>query len=116
MTRRHFASQPDTCSETDLIQMGIWSDLCQHVYNVVRGAQDSNRIRNNGFDTKAVTARIERALDVLKPVIVRQQAQHRPEGTTFSQVKIEAAPGAQYQEPQADPPKRKKSRWDEMPA
>lgn len=116
MTKRHFASHPDTCSETDLIQIGIWSDLCNHVYKVVRGAQDSSRIQNNGFDTEVVDDRIKRALNMVKPLIVRQQAQHRPEGTTFSQVKIEAAPGAQYQEPQADPPKRKKSRWDEMPA
>lgn len=102
---------PEQTSDIGAQPMAIWSDFCQHVYNVVRGAQDRSRIHNNGLDAEAVDARIRQALSTVKPLVVRQQSQHCAESTTFSQVKIEAAPAAQDQEPQ--PNRRKRNLWQQ---
>jgi hypothetical protein len=51
--------------------MGIWSDLCGHVYQAVRGAEDRSRQMNHGGDKMQVEAQVKAALDNLRPTIMR---------------------------------------------
>ena len=77
-------------SECGAQATGIWNDLYQHVHNIVRGAQDPTRNKNNGSDAGEVTSQVKQALKVLRPLIMRPKAQQvKKANTEFTQVKIE---------------------------
>ncbi|PPJ50730.1 hypothetical protein CBER1_08130 [Cercospora berteroae] len=57
--------------------MGIWADLHQHVAEVVHGARDPSRDKNNGDDHNVVRKALNAASNILKPLVLRDQRRNQ---------------------------------------
>ncbi|KAI5365072.1 hypothetical protein Slin15195_G046090 [Septoria linicola] len=53
--------------------MGIWTDITAHIQQVIQGAVDPNRAKNNGFDDKDVGKALQKINDTLRPLILRDK-------------------------------------------
>lgn len=73
--------------------MGIWADLNQHIADVVNGARDPSRDKNNGDDHNAVRKALNAASNMLKPFILRELRRNQPnpdlsQRAGFTQVRV----------------------------
>ncbi|KAF2206844.1 hypothetical protein CERZMDRAFT_103011 [Cercospora zeae-maydis SCOH1-5] len=58
--------------------MGIWADLDQHITDVVHGARDQSRCKNNGQDLSAVQQALNAAKNILRPFVLREKQPSPP--------------------------------------
>ncbi|GIZ47309.1 hypothetical protein CKM354_001040400 [Cercospora kikuchii] len=58
--------------------MGIWADLHQHIAEVMHGARDPSRDKNNGDDHNAVRKALNAASNMLRPFVLRDQRRSQP--------------------------------------
>ncbi|PIA91720.1 hypothetical protein CB0940_09255 [Cercospora beticola] len=73
--------------------MGIWADLNQHIADVVHGARDPSRDKNNGDDHNAVRKALNAASNMLRPFVLRDQRRNQrnpdlSQRAGFTQVRV----------------------------